>query len=169
MTIKTYLNEAARKSNKGPTPPCVNAKPLTQRRILEPVRPLESISEHYFYYYRRALYPLERLTVLVIYRTWPKQLDRFYTYPIPEKRLIIHGWKYNDNFLNVRSQRTSPAVPPFAHNIGIVDTYMNAKTCHHNPMHLNLFTMCIKYNIILLLGDARRRGRYCLCNKRCAL
>jgi len=69
MTIKTYLNEAARKSNKGPTPPCVNAKPLTQRRILEPVRPLESISEHYFYYYRRALYPLERLTVLVIYRT----------------------------------------------------------------------------------------------------
>jgi len=44
MTIKTFfLNEAARKSNKGPTPPCVNAKPLTQRRTSEPVRPLESI------------------------------------------------------------------------------------------------------------------------------
>lgn len=35
MTIKTLLNEAARKSNKGPTPTCVNDKTFDPKVRIE--------------------------------------------------------------------------------------------------------------------------------------
>lgn len=97
MTMKTFLNEAARKYRKGPTPPCVwmpNLWPEGVRR--NRFGHSKSILE-YFYYHYCALYPSERLTVLVIYRiVTKKQLDRLFR--SPTKRLITHGWKYNDNF-----------------------------------------------------------------------
>jgi len=123
----------------------------------------------FFYYYRRALYPLERLTVSVIYRIVTKTIG-----PVPcairSRRNVL---LYTDENITIIFERpfsaditNSSCCPPVRapQYWDGIDTY-NIWTPRrdHDPTHLNLYTMSgycdiQHYNIVIRRFSGRRGG-----------